>query len=761
MPPLVDHNSAGVRPPVPSVPRASGTRPWAERTSDGGSSTAAQERRPSDDGHASRFRPDIEGLRAVAVLAVVLFHAGVPRLTGGYVGVDVFFVVSGFLITGMLWREMHATGTVRLARFYGARARRLLPAGLVVLVTTAVAAAWLLPPLQARTALADAIAAAVYGANYLLAVRGTDYLAADTPPSPFQHFWSLGVEEQFYLLWPALLIATAALAWRAGGRRGQRGQSATPLVLVLAVLTLVSFTVSLWWTTSSPPWAYFSLPSRAWELGAGGLVALTVPVWRRLSSTIAAAAGCGGLLALIAACFVLDESTPFPGTAALVPVLGTVLLLGAGCAAPSRGAGALLSLPPLRAIGRLSYAWYLWHWPVLVLVPYLVDVELPLAGRLSAVVISLGLAIGTLHLVEDPVRFAAALRSSTGRSLVLGGAATASGVVIGLVVMAAVPSTEGTGAAVEAATLEVPAKPAVEAAVPTEEPADPAEVALEDLTAQVQALVASSVGMVEVPSNLTPSLSEAKADVPKVFTNGCFVTWVATEQPTCEWGDPASPVSIALLGDSHAAQWAPALQPYAEEHGWHLRLASKVTCTLLDLPIISPYLGRPYTECVTWRNQMVEQLKADPPTLVLLGMSRRYGGDFGYTTYDAAWMDAITRLTTELEAAGSQVVVLGGVPDPHAVVPTCLSSNISSVPACTPDRATAVNAAGVAGERQATEAGGGTYADLNQLFCTDAECPLIVGNQLVFRDDNHITYGYATFLQPVMGALIERELART
>src|SRR5215217_5700711 len=161
MPPLVDHTSAGVRPPLPPVPRASGTHPWVERTSDEGSSIAAQEPRPSDDGHASRFRPDIEGLRAVAVLAVVLFHAGVPGLTGGYVGVDVFFVVSGFVITGMLWRELRSTGTVRLGRFYGARARRLLPAGLVVLVSTALASAWLLPPLQAKTALADAVAAAV------------------------------------------------------------------------------------------------------------------------------------------------------------------------------------------------------------------------------------------------------------------------------------------------------------------------------------------------------------------------------------------------------------------------------------------------------------------------------------------------------------------------------------------------------------------------------------------------------------------------
>ena len=286
------------------------------------------------------FRPDIEGLRAVAVLAVVLFHAGVPGVGGGFIGVDVFFVISGFLITGMLWREVSTTGGVRLSRFYGARARRLLPASATVGVLTTIGSAILLSPLELRDVLGDGIACALYVGNYRFAQQGIDYLASDRPPSPFQHYWSLGVEEQFYLIWPPLIIAAAWLIRRGRQRTGHGAASTTPYLVVLALVAAVSFTASVITTRTMAPVAFFSLPTRAWQLAAGGLIALTAAQWRRLPAIAAAIAGWAGLAVILVACTQLGVTTPYPGTAALLPVLGAALVIGAGCATPTKAAAA-------------------------------------------------------------------------------------------------------------------------------------------------------------------------------------------------------------------------------------------------------------------------------------------------------------------------------------------------------------------------------------------------------------------------------------
>jgi len=695
------------------------------------------------------FRPDIEGLRAVAVLAVVLYHAGVPGISGGYIGVDVFFVISGFLITGMLWRETTTTNTIRLGRFYGARARRLLPAAATVAVATAIAAAVALPPLQARSVFMDGIASALYVGNCWFAMRGTDYLASDIAPSPFQHYWSLGVEEQFYLVWPALIIGSA---WLVGRTRRGPGSSRAPYAAVLGLVGVASLTLAVLWTRTSPPWAFFSLPTRAWELAAGGLVALSIRQWRRLPLLPAAIAGWGGLALILLTCNQLGPGTAYPGTAALLPVLGTALVVGGGSVTGGMGPGRLLCRPAMRAIGRVSYSWYLWHWPVLLLMPRLLGQPASLPAKLAATVVSAGLAVITLHLVENPGRFAAALRNSARASLAVAGVATATTATACVLLLTLIPEPVGSGAAAPKANI-VAAPPVAFPAV------DPRQAAIRQAFAQVRDAVEASAAPRAVPSNLDPPLASAPADKAAIFANGCLRSWREVGQSECATGESASQTTVALIGDSHAAMWDPAFQRVAEQRHWRLETLAKVTCPLQELHITSPYLGREYTECEQWRGQIMARLKTEHPRLVVLSMSRRYHPDFGFAAYDPAWIDTLTRTVAELRSTGAAVLVLGPVADPQSSVPTCLSAHLDDATACAPARSVAVNGGGVAAEQTATAAGGGQYADLTDLFCSPDRCPVIVGNTLVFRDDNHVTTEYAQLLAPVIGMLADRAVS--
>jgi peptidoglycan/LPS O-acetylase OafA/YrhL len=714
----------------------------------------APSRRPAPSG----FRPDIEGLRAVAVLAVVLFHADVPGLGGGYVGVDVFFVISGFLITGLLWREMNSTGTVGLRHFYGARARRLLPASATVGVITLIASAVLLPPLRARTAIGDGITSALYVSNYRFLLQGVDYSAPAMPLSPFQHYWSLGVEEQFYLVWPALIIGTAWLVRRARRRgRSEVTSSQRPYLMVLALVAAVSFGLSLAVCYWAPFVAFFSLPTRAWQLAAGGLVVLTAGQWRRLPPRVGAIAGWIGLVLILLACTCFSTDTPYPGIAALLPTVGAALVIGAGCAAPSQGCGRLLAVSPMRAIGRLSYSWYLWHWPVLVLAPLLIGHPLGLTARLVAALVSGGLAVLTLCFIENPLRFAAPVRRSARTSLALGGVATAVAVAVGLALLVVVPTPVGRGA--PAATMTVTAAP-----VPAGSTMDAYDTAVRHAFAQVQAAVAASADVKAVPSNLNPPLADAAAELNDVFRYGCLRSAWQVRQPECATGDTASSTTVAVVGDSDAAMWNPALHTVAEQRRWRLEMLTKAGCPLMDLPTTSLLLHREYTECEHWRGQIIARLSAEHPRLVVVSMWRRYGAGYGYpagfTSYDPAWIDSLARLVQQLRGIGAKVLILGPIPDPRTVVPICLSGQLDDAPACSPPRSAAVDERGIAAESAATRTNGGRYSDLTELFCTTDRCPSIVGNTLVYLDRNHLTVEYSRLLAPAIGALADRALAQ-
>ncbi|WP_082992915.1 acyltransferase family protein [Mycobacterium sp. 1245111.1] len=705
------------------------------------------------------FRPDIEGLRAVAVLAVVLFHAEVPGVGGGFVGVDVFFVISGFLITGLLWREASATGTVGLRRFYGARARRLLPASAAVGVVTMIASVVLLPLLQVKSVIVDGITSALYVGNYWFIMRGVDYFASARPPSPFQHYWSLGVEEQFYLVWPALIIGTAWLIRRLRRRtRVEATSSRRPFLVVLALVAAVSFALSLVATPFAPAVAFFSLPTRAWQLAVGGLVALTVVRWRGLSPRAGAITGWAGLALILLACTGFSGATPYPGLAALLPTAGTALVIGAGCATATQGCGRVLRVAPMRAIGRISYSWYLWHWPVLLLAPDVLGHPLGLAARVAAALASGGLAVLTLRFVENPLRFAPAVRRSAGRSLALGGVATAIAVCVGAALLVVVPLPTGRGA--PTAALNVTATP-----VPAGSDMAAYDAAVQHAFAQVQAALVASAGLTAVPSNLDPPFADVEAEQNAYMGSGCLRAPLQGGQPECATGDLESPTTVVLVGDSHAAIWNPSFQQVAAQRRWRLETLEKAACPFMDMRVNNPFrrVVEVFEHCEQWRAQIMDRLRSERPRLVVVSAWRGYGADehlTGFNAYDPAWLDSLTRLVQQLRGTGAKVLVLGPVPDPHTTVPICLSAHLDDVAACLPRRSTAVNQTGIAAEAAATQAAGGQYTDLTDLFCAGDRCPVIVGNTLVYVDASHLTFEYSRRLAPVMGALADRALAR-
>ena len=656
------------------------------------------------------FRADVEGLRAVAVVAVVLFHAGVPGTSGGFVGVDVFFVLSGFLITGLLRSEVEATGRVDFARFYARRVRRLLPAAAFVILATLLASAALLSPLRATDVAKDGAASALYAANYRFATVATDYFAA-TEPSPLLHFWSLAVEEQFYVVWPLLLAFVAA----------KRRAAA------LAAVVVVSFAACVWLTQEARPWAFFSLPTRAWELGAGGLVALAAPRLTTLRPSIATALGWLGLAGILAAVVTYDERTVFPGPAAALPVLGTAAVVVAGCAATRYGVATVLGRTVPRAIGRLSYSWYLWHFPVLVLAE-------PTSTAMAAA-LALGTLVPaalTLRFVENPVRFSA--RLTTRRSLALGAALTAVAAVAAFGTIGAVPEPKGTATAAPAPVLT------------------PAPKATATLTEKVRQAVATAARSNAVPENLTPSLKRARRDKPRHVDDGCHLTYDQTTPRRCVYGDVTARDAAFLTGDSHAAQWFPAVEAVAETNRWRLHAMTKSTCPPIEVDVFSPVLGRDYRECAAFRANVLELIRTERPKVVVLGVARHYEERlYGFAPYGPEWLAGLRGTVTTIEATGAQVVVLGPTARTRGNVPDCLADHLDRASACTRDAASAFDPSGIDHERAAVTEAGGTYLDARPWLCADRVCPVIVGTMLVYRDDNHLSTAYPAWLAPVVG----------
>ena len=689
--------------------------------------------RPAPEPHLA-FRPDIEGLRAVAVTLVVLSHAGIGLFAGGYVGVDVFFVISGFLITTLLRKEIRARGTISLAGFYARRAVRLLPVSAVVLVATLVASWLWLPATRFRSISWDALFSTFYGINWRLAYEGTEYLNATAAPSPLQHLWSLAVEEQFYLVWPLLLLAVGA------GRRAR---------VALAVLVVVSLAVSVRQTPAAAPWAYFGSHTRAWELGLGALVALGAGALARTPRMLAAALTWAGLGAVLLASALFDERTAFPGYAALLPVLGSAAVIAGGIAAGGLGTGRLLGVAPFQLVGKLSYGWYLWHWPVLMIWPAALARDPSIKGNLIFAAGALGLAFVSYHLVENPVRTRRWLRARARRGLSLG-----------LVLSLSAAALAG------AATRLPPPLPTGPAAV------DTAAVlaAAPDPQARLTELINGSLVTTRMPANLRPALETAGDELPRVYRDLCHVNYDQSRQDRpCVYGDPAGARTVYLIGDSHAMHWFPALDDLARAHGWKLVALTKSACQLPRVLVYNPVLKRPYTECVQWRDQILERIRADRPDLVVMSSNDLDNGGMidsagkrvprGGLADDPLWVRGWQQTWARLD--GIPMVLLQDSPWPLGDASECAATHARRLTSCNRPLAKSVvepNRRRLVSE--AARAAGIRVIDPTSWFCTSA-CPVVIGNTLVFKDNSHMTVAYARAIEPVIDRALFGPLYRT
>ena len=718
-------------------------------------------------GEKDGFRPDIEGLRGLAVSLVVLFHAGLlsqasTQLTGGFIGVDLFFVVSGFLITGLLIRERERTGRISFSRFYARRVRRILPAAAVVLLITLPLANSLVTLVQRPSVMEDGASAALSIANIRFAIT-TDYFNP-VNYSPFLHFWSLGVEEQFYFVWPAILAIVAWKFPRAGA------------AVALTAILVASFAASLIVTDSSAPTAFYMLPTRAWQLAAGGLLAVGSGSLDRLPGairgafkTLLAFAGWAALAALITAAFAIDsKSTPYPGMAALVPTVAGVLLIASG--PEPIGPGVLLRLMPIRFLGKISYSLYLWHWPMLILGGlYLVGPLGTLSTPQAVALALLSIPVATISwfFVEEPFRRGVIPLPRPSRIVGAGVAAMLMIAILGTSLdFGAQAALANLGGGPVATPTPTPVASLIADATdtPTPSPGPSSTLAPSDSPSPVPGMTPALTMPPDVlpPTSfavtnaLQPSLGQAATDYEQPWHDNCL-GWQATTTPLvakkCIYGNPSGTYTVAMVGDSHGSALFPGVNAVAKAHGWKLIPYLKINCSFLDISDLQ-WFGPPtvpYPACQTWNANVVAKLQQTPPDLVIVSMSRWiFTADPTEETVTFE-SNALIRMIRKIPAA-TRVVIIQDPPLPTAEkVPDCLSANLTDYRKCVYTRREGFGSGMGLREQAAAKATGAGLIDLTAAICPGTgNCPVVINNMIVWRDEHHLTATFSTSLGPAI-----------
>ncbi|WP_257793729.1 acyltransferase family protein [Microbacterium sp. JZ31] len=665
----------------------------------------------------SDFRPDIQALRALAVVSVLLYHLWPEHLTGGFVGVDVFFVISGFLITLHLLREREKTGRIAIGRFWARRAARLLPASLIVLLTTAVLVVVIVPRSLWQQFLGDILASTFYVQNWNLMAASVDYLAADNAPSPEQHFWTLSVEEQFYVLLPILLISAIAVFRSLPWRR--------VVFATLAIAVVSSFGYGIWLTSNAPSEAYFSTFTRAWEFGVGALLAFAPAVASRAAASALSAVG----IAAIALSVVLYEggSTPFPGSAALLPVLGTAAAIAGGAGSFLTSAG---RMAPVAFTGRISYAVYLWHWPLIVLVPFVTGTVLMAWQKFVIVAVTFLLAWLSTDYFENVVR--SSPRLLAGRRPVVVGAFAAVG-------MLAVTSVAVSGFAVQRA--------------------EAAQVALiaDDLAQSrppcfgAGAMDPDRVGVCEGEEygQLVPAFAEIEGD--DANRSDCWSGGTDATLRICTLGPEKDfDKHVVALGDSHGNALLGVYEELAESLNWRVDVAGRGACWWTDQHLEHKPEQTPY--CEKWRaavNAYVAETEG-----VDAYLTTRFAGD---ATGDEADVEGLLSAWAHRPDSDTPVVAILDNPQMEGDPVRCVEEDPAAAAAAMTCALPRDEARGdPALEEAADRDGNASMIDMTDHYCTSTMCPAVLGGVIVYRDPHHLTATFASSLAPY---LIERIVA--
>ena len=537
----------------------------------------------------------IQGLRALAALLVTIFHA--KLLPGGFIGVDIFYVISGYLITGLILREIEKTGKLDLQTFYQRRIKRLLPTSVFVLFVTAIVGMFVLPAITRDALGRDLFAAATYISNYLFAWWENDYQNLDATPSPCIHSWSLAVEEQFYVVWPIFIL----LLSRYGKRAVFRG---------IAAVTFLSLLLSIYQTQTSPIWAFYSLPTRAWELGFGALL-LFVPdtFWKNRFIPWF------GVIGIALASFRFDEKTAFPGINALLPVVSTAVLIGSISIWP-RAFNDLSNNRISQWLGSISYPLYLWHWPALVLPSSALGRPLRIRERIFCIILTIILAHFTSKYIEQPIRH----KKIAGKKIYQFFAATT---VISLVAGVIISFSSSSMITVKGTDYRF--------------------------------------NLVEVMQK------------PAVYGDDCHSNYGETESGECTYGDLNSETTIVLYGDSHAAQWFPTLLKLANEKGFKFVSLTKSACPSVDVPRADQGAYK-NVHCETWRDKSIKRIKQIRPAAVILSSYQYFTPPSGYSDKNKWWKDGQERLLSSLRGSSDHLIYISDTPKPLRDIPNCLAS---------------------------------------------------------------------------------------